>query len=217
MIVRTLYSLLFAFVLAFGAGGSARAHPHEFVEMKINVLFDKAGKAIAMRYFWRFDEFFSAYALESVPVDEQGKQIPAGLQVLLQEILGNIEKIAYFTKFDEAGGVVPQFGKAFGKGVAVNKRQLEIVFEVPFKEPVDLSKKGMTYAVYDPEFYIAINHSEKKDAVVLSDAPKGCQFQLNVPEPADDIVDFASSLGRSESAGNDLGINFAEWVKVSCP
>ena len=74
----------------------------------------------------------------------------------------------------------------------------------------------MRYAVYDPEFYIAMEHKDAGQGVILENAPKGCDWDLGAPNPSEELEEFANSLGKDESGGSDLGASFAEWVSISC-
>ncbi|MFD0916266.1 DUF1007 family protein [Pseudahrensia aquimaris] len=217
MTLRNATVLFASLWLCLAATFSARAHPHEFVEMKIGIVFDKAGKAAAMRYWWRFDEFFSAFALETAPTGADGQPTQAGIDAVLVEILGNIHGNAYFTRFDENAGPVPPMAKANAGDAVFENRQLTVSFTVPFKEPFALAGKKFAYAIYDKDFYIAMNHSTDADAIEMVGAPKGCEAKIDAADPSEDIASFAASLGRDESAEGDLGIHFAEWVTVSCP
>jgi len=193
----------------------AYSHPHEFVEMKVNVKFNGDGKVTGLQYDWLFDEFFSAYAVEPADKDRDGVPEQKGLEDLISHILGNIKPIDYFTKFDE-NRLVPKLANAKPLKVQMKGRQLNLSFFVPFEAPLDISKKSFSYAIYDEEFYIAMNHSVDKSAVRLDGAPDGCKFEIVTPDPSEEVKQFASSLDKSESGGSDLGYNFAEWVIVKC-
>lgn len=194
----------------------AAAHPHEFVTMRIVAQFDQAGRAVGLLYNWTFDPFFTAYAVEGQDANKNGQAEQAELDALLREILGNIASIDYFTKFAEAG-VKPKFKPALPLAAEMDdQNQLVITFDVPFAEPVDLTKEPLRYAIYDEEFYIAMTHDPDADPVELVNAPSSCKYDLEEPSPTEDIADFAASLGRDESGGSGLGEHFAEWVTIRC-
>ena len=198
-----------------GTATNVWSHPHEFVEMKVIVQFDDQKRVKGFEYTWLFDEFFSAYAIGPADSDRDGVPEQEGLDNLIVEIMGNIHPLDYFTKFD-TNSLVPEIAQAKPLKASMVGRQLQLNFNVPFKQPVGLSGKSLSYSIYDDEFYIAMNHSIKPDAVVLAGAPEGCKFDLAIPDPDEDVRQFASSLGKTESGGPDLGINFAEWVTISC-
>lgn len=211
-----LRRLIVAAIIAC-APAAASAHPHEFVTMKVTTLFDAAGAVVGMRYNWLFDEFFSAYALEGQDANANGKAEQSELDALQAEILGNIAKIGYFTAYDE-NALVPQVAAAKPVAAALRGRQLDLTFELSFATPVrPTTDKPLRYAIYDDEFYIAMTHDAQADAIVLEGAPAGCTSELTEPDPGEDLQAFASSLGKDDSGGPDLGAAFAEWVSISCP
>ena len=213
---RFLLGSIFTAGLAVSGAGAASAHPHEFVEMKTSVLFDAEGRATGLRYDWTFDEFFTAYAVEPSDTDGDGKPEQAGLDVLFGEIISNITPIDYFTKFDQ-NGAVPKLGTAVPLGATMVGRQLNLKFDVAFDAPLDLSGVTMRYAIYDEEFYIAMNHAEGDNALTLVNAPARCTQQIEVPDPSEETQDYAASLDKTDTPSTDLGAAFAEWVHVSCP
>lgn len=215
MVGRCFAPLAMGVALAVSAAGPAAAHPHEFVTMKIQVAFDKAGRMVGMRYNWTFDEFFSAYAVE--PFDENGNREVEQNEsdALLADVLKNITEIDYFTKFDE-NGTLPELDQAIPVSSSFENRQVTLVFDVPFKKALDVSKKPLRYAIYDEEFYIAMNHVEGDKAVTLAGTATGCSSDISGADPSEEIEAFASSLGRDESGGNQLGAAFAEWVTIKC-
>ncbi len=210
-------AVLFLFLGALSAFTSqyAHAHPHEFVTMRVEVKFNDEGKLSGFQYFWQFDEFFSAYAIEGQDKNKNGKADQEELDALIVEILGNIEPAGYFTAFD-GNHLTPKLGTAEPVKVSYSNRQLELTFNVPFKNPVSLKKNTMRYAIYDSQFYIAMHHDPDDVPVFLVNPPKGCSWKLDEAAPDEDTVAYASSLGKSDSSGFDLGAQFAEWVSISC-
>ena len=193
----------------------AIAHPHEFVTMKISVLFDGQANITGLRYKWTFDRLFSAYALEGQDKNKNGKAEPDELLALQNEILGNIAEIKFFTRFDKKG-VQPDFAKAKPLGAEMVKREFSMTFEVPFKTPLNVSAKPLRYGVFDDEYYISMLHDDKGKSVQLVGAPSNCKWDMEAPDPDQDMAAFAQSLDKTQSSGGGLGEYFAEWVTISC-
>jgi len=211
------FSLLSLTLLAvLSSAKQATAHPHEFVTMRITAQFDGNGHISGLLYNWTFDPFFSAYAIEGEDANKNGVAEQAELDALLKNILGNIKEVNYFTAFD-GNGAVPDFKEAIPIASEVNgEQQLVVTFDLPFAKPVDPKKKALRYAIYDDEFYIAMTHDPEAKAVELVNAPKNCKYDLEEPAPSDDIAEFAASLGKNDSGGSGLGVQFAEWVAITC-
>ncbi len=212
---RFVRSLALAVLASIASTQQVFAHPHEFVTMRITAQFDENGHVAGLLYNWTFDPFFTAYAVEGEDANKNGTAEPEELNALLKNILGNISNNNYFTAFD-ADGVVPEFGTAIPIASEIADQQLSVTFDLPFVKPVDPKKKTLRYAVYDDEFYIAMTHDPAADAVQLVNAPKGCEFLLQEPNPSNDIAEFAASLGKNDSGGSGLGVQFAEWVAITC-
>ncbi|MEM1316827.1 MAG: DUF1007 family protein [Pseudomonadota bacterium] len=215
MFRRWFASLAIASALTATAANSAVAHPHEFVTMKIQVAFDKAGRMVGMRYNWTFDEFFSAYALE--PFDENGNRMVEQQEsdALLADVIRNITPIDFFTKFDE-NGTIPELDQAVPVTSSFDNQRVTLVFDVPFKKPLDVSAKPLRYAIYDEEFYIAMNHVEGDEAVMLAGTADGCSSDVVGADPSEELEAFALSLDKTDQAPMDLGAAFAEWVTIKC-
>ncbi len=192
-----------------------QAHPHEFITMHVGAAFDDAGRLAGFRYHWTFDEFFSAYALEGQDANGNGTFEQDEIDALHAEILGNIKEIDYFTTFDKEH-VVGTFATAVPISAGIVADQLSIVFDLALAEPLDLTGRSIRFAIYDGSFYTAMNFQVDGDAVTLTNAPKGCSTDLEIPEPEEDIMAFANSLSQSESGGDDLGRAFAETVIIKC-
>ena len=203
---------LFGFTLPIQ---QAAAHPHEFVTMAVQANFNVNDQLSGLTYTWTFDEFFTAYAIEGEDANKNGKAEPEELRKLLNHILGNIKSIDYFTAFGNSGAQ-PELATARPLESVMKGRQLQISFQLPFKKPLTLGKQSLKFAIYDDEFYIAMNHDEKSLERIIPASMEGCSADLSFPDPDDELVAFASSLGKEESSGGGLGASFAEWMSISC-
>lgn len=190
------------------------AHPHEWIEMQIDIVFDDDGKAIAMRHDWKMDEFFSAYAVSDIEF-ENGRPTPAALDALMNEMLTNISDIGFFIQASQAGAPLPLI--SFNAlGLQMNGPNLEMQFEVPFLGPLDLQASPLTYKIFDPEYYIEMLHIEGAKPIVLANAPKGCRWDLIPPSDNQSMAAYASALGQDESPTFELGSFFAEEASIRC-
>lgn len=214
--IRLLALSFLALLVTLPLAKQANAHPHEFVTMRIAANFDENGHVIGLLYNWTFDPFFTAYAVEGEDANKNGVAEQTELDGLLKNILGNIKDNNYFTAFD-GNGAVPTFKKAIPIASEMNsEQQLVVTFDLPFAEPVDPKKKALRYAIYDDEFYIAMTHDPDAKQVDLINAPENCKYDLEESNPDQDVAEFAASLGKDQSGGNGLGVQFAEWVSITC-
>ena len=183
--------------------------------MEVTAKFDLQGQVSGLSYNWTFDEFFTAYAVDGQDLNKNGQAEPNELAALLDEILGNIQVINYFTVFDKKL-TTPKLAKAQPLESKMLDRQLQLSFYVPFQKPVSLDTSPMRFSIYDDEFYIAMNFEPKSHGKIVPASVDKCSAAVEFPDPDEETMAFASSLGRDESSGGGLGASFAEWVTIKC-
>jgi ABC-type uncharacterized transport system substrate-binding protein len=91
-----------------------------------------------------------------------------------------------------------------------------MTFTLRLAEPVDPAKDHLTYAVYDPSYYIEILHIEAPDAITLMGATERCSHELIRPNPAAEAVALAAALDQAATAEQGFGALFAERVHIRC-
>jgi len=193
----------------------AEAHPHAWIDVRVTVLFDGDGAVTGLRQSWLFDEFYTAFATEGLDGDGDGIPDPALIDALSVENITNLADYSYFTSL-WVDGTKQAFGTATEVTGSLVGDRYEMSFTAPLAAPLDPRAGAMTYAVYDPTYYVELLHAEADDAVVLDGAPTGCSFSLQPPNPDPDMVAYAASLGPTQSGGDGLGILFAERVSLQC-
>jgi len=193
----------------------ADAHPHAWIDVRVTVLFGGDGAITGLRQSWLFDEFYTAFATVGLDGDGDGIPDPGLIDALSIENITNLADYSYFTSL-WVDGTKQTFGTATEVTGRLAGDRYEMSFTAPLAAPVDPRAGKLTYAVYDPTYYVELLHAEVADAIVLDDAPMGCSFSLQPPNPDPDMVAFAASLSPTESGGDGLGILFAERVSLEC-
>ncbi len=194
---------------------SADAHPHVWIDVKVEVVFDEKGQVTGLREIWIFDELYTAFVSGGLDKDSDGQADEDVLAELLQANMTSLRDYDYFTRV-EVGGEAQRFDKARDAENWVERDKLRMRFFLPLAEPVSPQDGQLRYAVYDPTYYVELIHSPAADAIVLSGASETCSYALQAPNPNPDTVSFAASLDQTESGGDGLGIYFAEWVDIAC-
>lgn len=189
--------------------GSARAHPHGWIDLRVTVIFNDAGEVTGLRQSWLFDEGYSAFVTD-------GDSSPEALLAVSRENMENLRDFDYFTLVKSGGGKVGYHAVTDLKARLVDKR-LETSFVLHLDRPVSPALHGLTYAVFDPTYYIEMLHMKTDDAIRLDNAPAGCSHSVKQPEPPTDLIAAMAALGKDESAGTEVGIDFAQQVTVTCP
>ncbi len=193
----------------------AQAHPHAWIDVRVAVVFDDEGRVIGLRQAWLFDEFYTVFATTGLDQDGDGIPDPGLIDALGDENMKNLADFDYFTSIWVGEGK-----GAFGKATDIASRlagdRLEMSFFVPLAEPIAVRDAKVTYAVYDPTYYVELLHAEADDAIRLENAPADCSHRLTPPNPDPEMVAFAYSLSPTQSGGDGLGILFAERISLRC-
>jgi ABC-type uncharacterized transport system substrate-binding protein len=198
------------------AAPPAGAHPHGWIDLRTALLFDPEGRLTALRLHWAFDEFYSAFATEGFDRDGKGGPDHDRLMELAESNIASLKDYSYFT-YVKVDGERAEYGEVRRYDSFMMNGRLMLVFTLPLARPVDLRATPVTYASYDPTYYIEVLHVET-EAVLFEGpgAPQDCRAEIEAPKPDADIVGFAAALDQTESGGDGLGKHFAETVRLLC-
>ncbi len=209
MIWRTL---VLATLLAFGAA-TAEAHPHAWIDLRSRVLLDDAGKVRALQLDWIFDDYYTVAIADEVDV---GNQLPDGFWTeIAAENLSNLAAHNYFTVV-KADGSTLELGAVQDYEGGLRDGRMWMRFEVPLKEPVDPAANDVSFAIYDPTYYIEIVHLEGEAVTFEGEGGDRCTGDIVQPNPTFEQVSLAAALDQDESGGDGLGELFAETVVLRC-
>jgi ABC-type uncharacterized transport system substrate-binding protein len=214
MRVRKYFAII-GFAMALLFSGKATAHPHAWIDVSIKVVFDDQGQVTALEQTWLFDEFYSMFVMEGAMQLGGGVPSQEALDALLAENMKNLAEYRYFSEA-LSGETELQFAPPENAATRESHGRLEMSFKLPLQQPVAADAIPLTYAIYDPTYYIEMLHAEKSDAIVLQNAPDGCEANLIEPTPDEAEVLYAAALGQSETGFDGLGRVFAERVMVTC-
>lgn len=166
---------------------NAKAHPHMWVEGKVQLLFDAQGKVTGVTQTWLFDEMFSSYAKQGLPTDADNRPPQAELDKIGKSW---IEALAdpmshYFTRITHGNREVPT-GPAQRVRVDWHSdtQQMSLQFELPLLTPLAPGDRPLVVSVADPTLYVAYSF-EAPDAVQLLAAPSSCSAEYEMPRRLD--------------------------------
>lgn len=178
--------LRLAALAAFGtclAAAPAAAHPHVFVTAKAEIVFDDKGEMTAVRNIWQFDEAFSAYAVQGLDTDGDGKYSPDELAPLAQVNIESLHEYEFFTWL-RVGGDDKPFVEPTEYWLEVYGSQLTLFFTLPLKQPVAVGAESIL-EISDPEYFVAFEFPEGQQ-ITLVDAPAGCTATYHAPQELDE-------------------------------
>jgi ABC-type uncharacterized transport system substrate-binding protein len=106
-----------AFLSALAAAAApAAAHPHVWIEMRSDVVFDDKGQITAMNLMWTFDDGYAQMAIDGLDTNGDGVYSPSELEPLTKENIASLKDYEFFTvmRFNgqkQALGEVTEFGQ----------------------------------------------------------------------------------------------------------
>ena len=195
------------------APGEVAAHPHGWIDLRSRVLFDDEGQVAAFEFEWLFDEFYTLFIAEEFIAD--GRPPSEFLAEIASTNLANLAEYDYFADVKLDGQPVA-VGEVTQYETGLRDERLWLRFSLPLLDSVDPHSARLTFAVYDPTYYIEVLHEEGEPIVLSGPGSDGCSAEIEPPNPSFSDIAFASALDRTQSAGDGLGEVFAETVLVDC-
>jgi ABC-type uncharacterized transport system substrate-binding protein len=214
MIAR-LFGILGAALVALScAATQAAAHPHVFVTMKSEMVYDASGAITAVRHIWTFDDMFSTYATQGLESKQKGVFTREELAPLAEVNVTSLKEYDYFT-YLKGGDKKAAFHDATDYWLEFNDSMLTLHFTLALKTP--LKAQQVRFEVYDPTYFVAFGLADK-DPVVLAGAPAACK--LTITKPSNSNANQSARLGEAffNSMGSlNWGAQFADMISVNCP
>ena len=194
----------------------AHAHPHAWIDMRTALVFDDRGRVAALKVHWTFDEFYTLFATEGMDRDGDGEPDAERLQALADTNVANLAAYSYFS-YLKIDGAPADYVPPLDYGTEIDgDGRLTLRFTLPLLAPPDPRSATVTYAIYDPTYYIQVLHVQNDPIALEGPVPDGCDYRIEMPNPSADTVTFAASLDQTQSAGDGLGELFAEKVVLAC-
>ncbi|MCD7111230.1 DUF1007 family protein [Rhizobium sp. DKSPLA3] len=216
---RTLSSrgLLAGLAAAFVLPAQAFAHPHIFAEARLEVVSDDTGHISQLRNVWRFDELFSASVLLDFDKNSNATLDPDELAEVGQTVLDSLSEYNYYTTIYDNGKLV-KVSKPDAIHADFKDNQLLLIFAVKPAEAMPL-KGTMSFGIYDPTLYTAIDFPSDGDLAVVGTKLAACKHKVVRPDPDEVISQNQSSLTDAfftDPTGTDMSKLFATRIEFTC-
>ncbi len=206
-------------LLAVVVAGPAIAHPHVFVDARAEIVFDKAGEITAIRHIWQFDEAFTAFAIQGLDANNDGKLSDAELKPLAKVNVNSLKEYRFFTWLRQGKKSYP-FVPPTEYWLEFHGGRLTLFYTLPLKTPVAIHGKA-TLEVFDPEYFVAFTFPQHQ-AVTLTNAPAGCTAQYHPPQMLDAKTMAALSAIPADQHDlppelQDAAAGLANLILLNCP
>lgn len=177
-VMRRAVLALFALMLLLPA--VARAHPHVWIEHKLDLVMD--GPAVrGLHLTWTFDEMYSSMIKEDYTATKDGRIGPADIKRIEREAFSNLANYNYFVEATLDGKPV-KFAKVEAFDVRVDpKGRLVYDFTLVIEKIGPRAANELKYAVFDPEYFIEFALAAQSPAKATGNAAVACNPVRRVP------------------------------------
>ena len=191
----------------------ARAHPHAWIDLRSAVVLNESGHVIAIEQQWFFDPLYTVFATDDLTLTAgtQKKALTALARINLQRLHTH----GYFTEVRMEGAKI-DLGRVSEFESDLREGRLWMRFVVPLVVPIDPTRHKVSFAVFDPTYYVEILHL-RDDIVSFRGSDSGdCYGQIIPPKPTTEAILWARAMDRDATPDATLGKVFAEQVEITC-
>ena len=208
---------LFLTAAAVLAPSAALAHPHIFAEARLEIVADSTNQITELRNVRRFDELFSASVVMDFDKNSNAQLDPDELQEVGQTVLDSLAEYNYYTTITDNGKTI-KVSKPNEITADYKDGQLLLMFAVKPAEPMPL-KGNMSFGVYDPTMYTAMDFPTDGDLVAVGDQLNACEHKVVRPDPDEVLAQNQASLTDAffnDPTGTDMSKMFATRIEFKC-
>ena len=160
------------------------AHPHIFIDATAALIFNDAGEVVSIHNSWVFDEAYSAWSIQGLDTNNDGKVSREELQPLADDNMNGLAEYEYYTFAGEGKDPNLKFAHGSNATIDYDGHRTTLSFDVALAKPYPI-RKALELSIDDPEYYVAITFKDAS-AVTLVNAPKNCAVEL---EPGHELSD----------------------------
>ncbi|MBY5867596.1 DUF1007 family protein [Rhizobium leguminosarum] len=209
-------TILMAALLSL-APAAAFAHPHIFVEARLEVVAGNDGSVEELRNVWRFDEVFSSSVVMDFDRNTDLKLEPNELAEVGKTVKQSLADYDYYMNLTINGKNIT-VQKPDIIHVDYKEGQLLMFFAVKPVEKMPL-KGRLSFGVYDPTLYTSIDFPTDGELAIVGDGFKACKHQVVRPDADQVISENKQSLTDAffnDPTGTNMSKLFATRLEVTC-
>ncbi len=202
--------------VTLAATSPVRVHPHVFAEATLEVSVGQDGTVQSLGHVWRFDDLFSSTVQLEFDQNSDLELDESELETVAGVVHDSLAEFDYF-QFVSADGADVKMQAPEKLIATFENSQLAILFQSVPVSPLKLAGT-VSFGVYDPTFYTAIDFYEDKNLMV-DGLPQGCTRAVVRPDPDEALAQNQDTLTEaffSDPGGNDYGKLFATRLELTC-
>ena len=210
-------SLQLALFLAIACNAAAAwAHPHVWVTVETEVVYDAQQSIAGFRHKWTFDEAYSRFAAEGRDLNNDGQYDREELRELAEVNVASLKEFEFFT-FPKLSNKLVDREPPKDYWLEYKDGLLTLFLTLPLKTPIPAgSVKDFTFAVYDPTMYVDFAFA-RDNPVRLGAAPPRCVPVVKEPDPNAVQRNNQTLAGADAAASSSVAEQYAKSVSISCP
>jgi ABC-type uncharacterized transport system substrate-binding protein len=209
-LVTAGFATLFAPALAV-------SHPHILAEARLEIVSDTKGEISELHIAWRFDELFSASVVLDFDKNSNATLDSNELRDVGQIVLESLDDYNYYTTIFDNGRLV-KVKKP--DGIAVDFKDNRLLMTIVVKPAETIPLKGkLSFGVYDPTMYTAMDFPSDEDLTVVGDKIAACRHKVVRPDPDKVLEENKDALTDdfwNDPAGTDMSKLFATRIEITC-
>lgn len=158
----------------------ARAHPHVWIEHRLDVVLNGA-TLHGLHLTWSFDDMYSSMIKEDYTASKDGRIGPADIKRIEREAFSNLSNYNYFVEASLDGKPL-KFVKVEAFDVRVDGQGRVVYdFTLVVDKPKTAATNTLKYAVFDPEYFIEFALEAQSPAKVSGNPAASCHPVRRVP------------------------------------
>ena len=139
-----------AVALQISAASQATAHPHVWITTEVEVLYNQDKAITGFLEKWTFDEMYTAFAIQGLDKNKEGKYDRNELQELAKVNINALKEFQYFT-YPKINENIIKSLQPENYWMEHNGSRISLNFTLTLAEPIPYDKMtNFSFAVYDP-------------------------------------------------------------------
>jgi ABC-type uncharacterized transport system substrate-binding protein len=200
-----------AAIAFLGLTTDSTAHPHVWITVEMTLLHDKDGFT-SLQHKWKFDEYYTATALEGISKNQDGAYDARQLAELAKVNIDGLKEFGYFT-YAVLGDEAIKLGEPGNYWLEHTNGALSLVYTLPFAQPVaPTPNKDLRILVLDPTYFIAFELAKVDPIRLAQGAPASCKAKI------EELAEGSEEAQRLSKAFAELGpeLGYTQISAIGC-